>query len=138
MLLTGLKDINSEKIKQKKVDDILNLFDRDATLRKKKDLIKKFIEENVPHITESQNMQEELLNFFNVERKNEIRKLSEHENLSFDQLENLIGEYLYTQKMPRAQTIADLFPVQPKIKERSGIIERIRNSMTNIIEKFDW
>ncbi len=49
-LIAGLKDISSDKIKQRKIENILKKFDINISLRKKKDLIRKFIEENLPKI----------------------------------------------------------------------------------------
>jgi len=44
----------------------------------------------------------------------------------------------YTQKLPHGQDIADLLPVQPKILEQRGIIDRMKSAIENIVEVFEW
>lgn len=44
--------------------------------------------------------------------------MSERENISMENLNVLIGEYLYSQKLPRGQDIVDMLPEQPRILER--------------------
>src|SRR3990167_1896371 len=57
LLLAGIKNISSDVVRKKKTEEILRLFDRDVKLRKKKDLIKKFIEENLPKIGRSDDVE---------------------------------------------------------------------------------
>ena len=64
--------------------------------------------------------------------------VAETENIPLEKLENLIGEYLYTQKLPHGQDIVDLMPKPPKILERKGIVDRIKNAIENIVEMFEW
>lgn len=137
-LIAGLKNITSESIRQKKTEDILRLFDRDIKLRKKKELIRKFIEENLPKIDKQEDVEKAFGEFWNSERSEILKGIAESENIPLDKFENLIGDYLYSQKMPRGQDIVDLLPEPPKILERKGIIDRIRNAITNIVDVFEW
>jgi type I restriction enzyme R subunit len=138
LLIAGLKDIKSDVLRDKKTEEILKLFDRDITLRHKKDLIKKFIEENLPKIDGSQNVGQEFNAFWNSERSKSLRDIATSENIPVEKLESLIGEYLYSQKLPRGQDIADLLPVQPKILEREGVISRIKTAIQSIVDIFEW
>ena len=54
------------------------------------------------------------------------------------EIEKLIGEYLYTQKTPNGQEIVDMLPEVPMIKERQGIIDRIKAAIENIVDIFEW
>ncbi|MBU0569819.1 type I restriction endonuclease subunit R, partial [Patescibacteria group bacterium] len=56
-LIAGLKNISSDAVREKKTEEILKLFDRDVKLRKKKDLIRKFIEESLPKISKSDSVE---------------------------------------------------------------------------------
>ena len=67
-----------------------------------------------------------------------LKKLAEDENIPSENIEKLIGEYLYTQKLPQEQDIADMLPEQPRILERSSIIERIKTAIENIVDIFEW
>lgn len=138
LLIAGLKNISNDTIREKKTDDILKIFDRDARLRKKKDLIKKFIDENLPRIAKADDVEKSFSEFWASERSETLKKLAKEENIPTENLEKLIGEYLYTQKLPREQDIADMLPEQPRIMERRGIISRIKSAIENIVDMFEW
>lgn len=137
-LIAGLKDITSDTLRQKKTEDILKIFDRDIKLRKKKELIKKFIEENLPSIKKSDNVETTFNEFWADERSKSLRDIAQKENIAVENIEKLIGEYLYSQKLPQGQDIVDLLPKPPRILERQGIIDRIKSAIENIVDLFDW
>ena len=138
LLISGLKDIRSEAVRNKKTEDILRIFDRDAHLRKKKDLIKKFIEESLPRVGKREQVEKAFNEFWTSERASVLKKLAEDEHIPPEKIEHLIGEYLYTQKLPHEQDIADMLPVQPPILERRGILTRIKKAVESIVEIFEW
>ncbi len=137
-LIAGLKNISSDSVRQKKTEDILKLFDRDVKLRKKKELIRKFIEENLPKVNKDDNVEKAFEEFWTSERSDVLKEVAEKENIPLDKFEKIIGEYLYTQKLPHGQDIVDLLPEPPKILERQGIIDRIRSAIENIVDIFEW
>ena len=137
-LIAGLKNISSDVVRKKKTEEILRLFDRDVKLRKKKDLIKKFIEENLPKIGRSDDVEKAFSEFWASERSESLKIIAQTENIPIEKFEHLIGEYLYAQKPPNGQDIVDLLPEAPRIKERQGIIDRIKNAIENIVEMFEW
>lgn len=138
MLIAGLKNITNDSIRERKTEDILRLFDRDVQLRKKKDLIKKFIEENLPRVAKAENVEWAFDAFWKSERSKALKELAENENIPVGRIENLVGEYLYSQKFPQEQDIADLLPTVPKILERRGIIKRIKDVIEKIVDVFEW
>jgi type I restriction enzyme R subunit len=138
LLIAGLKNITNDTIREKKTEDILKIFDRDVQLRKKKELIKKFIEESLPQIAKADDVEQAFNKFWAGERADSLKKLAKDENIPEENIEKLIGEYLYSQKLPREQDIADMLPQQPKIKERSTILSRIKLAIESIVEKFEW
>lgn len=137
-LIAGLKNVKSKVIREKKTEEILRLFDRDVKLRKKKDLIKKFIEENLPKIDKSEDVEKVFSEFWESERSDNLKAIAKAENISLDKLEHLIGEYLYTQRLPHDQEIVDSLPEAPRIMERQGIVERIKGAIENIVDVFEW
>ncbi len=137
-LIAGLKNISSDVVRKKKTEDILKLFDRDVKLRKKKDLIRKFIEEHLPKIKESDDVEEAFGEFWRSEKSGELKKVADAENIPREKFEQVIGEYLYTQKLPRGQEIVNLLPETPPILERQKIIDRIKNAIENLVDIFEW
>lgn len=140
LLIAGLKNISSDDIREKRTDEILRIFDRDVQLRKKKDLIRKFIEENLPKIERSSQVEKSFSEFWESERSESLRKLAESENIPIQNIEKLIGEYLYSQKLPKEQDIVEMLPEnqQPKILERQSVVDRIKNAIQNIVDIFEW
>ena len=137
-LIAGLKNISSDVVRKKKIEEILCLFDRDVKLRKKKDLIRKFIEENLPKISKSDDVEKVFGEFWASERSDSLKDIAETEDIPLDKFEELIGEYLYTQRLPHGQDIIDLLPEQPRILERQRIIDRIKNAIENLVNIFEW
>ena len=137
-LIAGLKNISSDVVRKKKTDEILRLFDRDVQMRKKKELIKKFIEENLPKIGQSDDVEKAFSDFWASERSESLKNIASAENIPIEKFEHLIGEYLYTQKTPNGQEIVDMLPEVPMIKERQGIIDRIKAAIENIVDIFEW
>ncbi len=137
-LIAGLKNISSKVVRDKKAEEILHLFDRDAKLRKKKELIRKFIEENLPKIDKSDEVENAFSRYWEDERFNSLVEIAKSENIPIEKLEQLINEYFYTQRLPHGQDIVDLLPEPPKIMERQGIIDRIKAAIENIVDIFEW
>jgi type I restriction enzyme R subunit len=137
-LIAGLKNITSDKVREKKTEEILKIFDRDVRLRKKKDLIRKFIEENLPKVSDSDNVEKAFAVFWESERSETLKRIAKSENINEEKLNELIGEYLYTQRLPHGQDIVDLLPETPKILDRQGIVERIKTAIADIVDIFEW
>jgi type I restriction enzyme R subunit len=137
-LIAGLKNYTSDAVREKKADEILRVFDRDATLRKKKDLIKKFIEENLPRVARSEDVEAAFSEFWSSERSATLRALSETENITQEQIEELIGEYLYTDRLPNGEDIVARLPERPRLMEHKTVINRIRDAIKDIVDIFEW
>ncbi len=137
-LIAGLKNVTSDSLRRKKTEDILRLFDRDAQLRKKKDLIRKFVEENLPKVALSEDVEKAFSDFWSSARSETLKTLAETENIPVEKFEHLIGEYLYTQKLPNGQEIIDMMPSPPNFRQRQGVIERIKGAIENIVDLFEW
>lgn len=137
-LIAGLKNISSDALRLKKTEDILKLFDRDVKLRKKKELIRKFIEKNLPKINKDDDVEKKFEEFWNSEKSNVVKEIARAEDIPIEKLENIISEYLYTQKLPLGQDIVDMLPEPPRILERQRIIDRVRSAIENLVDIFEW
>ncbi len=134
-LLTSLKDATEEEQeKQKKA--IVDLISSDTRLRSKRELIEKFINENLPHIEDSDNIPEEFDSFWNEERKVALEQLSKEENLNAEQLQMVIGNYLFTEKPPMRDDVIAMIKERPSLKERASTAERITRKIIQFVETF--
>lgn len=134
-LLAKLKDADvEEQDKQKKA--ILELLAGDAQMRSKRELIERFIQENLPHIEDSDNVPDEFANYWSIERITAIENLSKEENLNSEKLQEVIGNYLFTEKAPLRDEIIGMLNEKPSLKERKTIAERVTEKIIGFVETF--
>jgi type I restriction enzyme R subunit len=134
-LLAGLKKKKPEEQK-KESKKILDIMSADTQLRSKKELIERFIHENLPHIEDADNIPDEFDTFVTKERLLAIDKLSKEENLNSGKLEKVIGEYLFTEKQPLRDDIIGMMNQRPALKERRTTAERITSKIISFVETF--
>lgn len=134
-LLAKLKDsTKEEQEKQKKA--ILDAIAGENHLRSKRELIEKFIRENLPNIEDSNDIADEFYSFWNDERKQALEALTKEEDLDFEKIQKLIGNYLFTEKEPLRDSLVEAMNYRPALKERRSIAERISSKIRKYIETF--
>lgn len=134
-LLANLKDYKpSDREKQKKA--ITDLLSGDIKLRSKKELIEKFITENVLKPEDSENIEENFESFWDEEKHKAIALICEEEGVEADKLQEVIGNYIYTERTPVRDDIVAILKEKPKIRERKTIAERIINKIKDFVETF--
>lgn len=136
-LLSKVVDSNSLENKEKLKKNILDIVSSEVTLISKKELIKKFIEENIPNIKDSWDISFEFERFFEHERKISFEKFCKEEDIDIEKFQKLLNSYLYTWKEPLRQDIVDTMKKAPKLLERTNIIKRITEKMLHFIHKFE-
>ncbi len=134
-LLAKLKDATEEEHeKQKKA--IIEMMSGDARMRSKRELIEKFIQENLPYIEDVDNIPEEFEKYWSRERLLALEELSKEENLDSEKLQNIIGDYLFTEKKPLRDDIIVIMNKKPSLKERKKVAERITDKILRFVETF--
>jgi len=136
-LLAKLKDADAdaeEQDKQKKA--ILELLAGDPQMRSKRELIERFIQENLPQIEDSDNVPDEFANYWSKERIAAIDNLSKEENLHSEKLQEVIGNYLFTEKKPLRDEIIGMLNEKPSLKERKTVAERVTEKIVEFVETF--
>ncbi len=134
-LLAKLNNSSDEE-KEKHRKSILEIIAGDTKLRSKRELIEKFIRENLPHIEDSEDIPDEFYKYMNDERLLAIKDLSNEENLDSNKLEKLIGDYLFTEKTPLRDDVIDALNKRPALKERGTTAERIISKIKEYVETF--
>ncbi|NER09987.1 type I restriction enzyme, R subunit [Muriicola jejuensis] len=134
-LLAGLKDQKpKEREKQRKI--ISDILDSETQLRSKKELIEKFIEENLPLITDSEQVYEEFERFWTREKEKSILQLSQEENLDSEKVQAVISNYLFTQKEPLRDELIAAMNERPGLRERASAAKKIMAKIREFIETF--
>ncbi|CAA7392138.1 type I restriction endonuclease subunit R [Chryseobacterium fistulae] len=136
-LLINLKSKHSAKDKESIEKDIFNLLNTDVSLRSKRALIEKFIQENLLHIEDTDTISEEFEKFWNIEQEKALKELIESENLTKEKTERLIENYLFTEREPIRQEILDLRNEgRPSVLKSKEIGDRILNKIISFVDTF--
>ncbi|SDF11272.1 type I restriction enzyme, R subunit [Pricia antarctica] len=115
---------------------ISDMLSSEAQLRSKKELIERFIEENLPLIRDSDLVADEFDSFWTNEKKKAIKNLSQEENLDNKRLIDTISNYLFTQKEPLRDEVIAVMKERPSLRERATSSERVLAKIKGFIETF--
>ena len=135
-LLASLKDVKKEEQEAKK-KEVVDLLTGEANLRSKRELIEKFIEDNLPSIDDSETIPQEFEKFWSKEQQKAFEVFVKEENLSSDKTQKLIEDYLYAEREPLRDELLDLIEGdKPNVLKRKSIGDRILNKVVNFVETF--
>lgn len=135
LLLKELNPKSESYVKDKEF--ILKLLDGSEELRSKRELIEKFLEENLPLIPEDQDIETEFDFYLMREKEKAIEKFTLEENLNKDRLKETINEYDFSKKLDR-DMIKSTFMDKLKIGERRVKIEIVANTIKDLVNRFTW
>jgi type I restriction enzyme R subunit len=133
-LLANLKATTVEE-KERKQKELLDLVAGETKLRSKRELIEKFIIENLPLI-QSENIEEDYNSFMDAEKQKAFNKFVEDEKLNADKLKKLTEDYIFTQRTPTKQEVVDVLENQPSIMQRSSVGDIILSKFMNFVNTF--
>lgn len=126
-----------EEDRAKKKKTILDLLGSEAKLRSKRELIERFINENMPKIKNPDHIPEEFNTYWGEEKKKALEAISAEEGMNVDRLTKIIDDYMFTGKAPLRDTIIEALDVKPKILERKTIIERITDKILSFVRTYE-
>jgi len=138
-ILKLLAKLNQEKTpsnakQQKKA--IIDLLGGEIELRSKRELIEKFIEENLPHIQDVDKIQDEFEQYWQDQKILALGKLCEDEHLDKGQFKALMEGYIYSGREPLRDDVFKCLDNRPSILKAREIGERIIDKMKEFIEVF--
>jgi type I restriction enzyme R subunit len=135
-LLAKLKEAkSSEAQKQRKA--IMDLIGGDITLRSKRELIEKFIQENLPQIDNSDNIQDEFEKYWQEQKLLALNALCEEEQLDKEQFKALIEAYIFSGQDPLRDEVFKCLGNRPSILQARAIGERIIQRMKEYVEVYE-
>jgi type I restriction enzyme R subunit len=136
-LLIKAKSNQTTQEKERLQKEIFNLLNTEVSLRSKRDLIEKFIQENLPHIKDADAIPEEFEKFWSEEQLIALKELIDEENLSEEKTEKLIENYLFAERQPLRNEILDLRKEgRPSVLKSKEIGDRILNRIIGFVETF--
>ena len=129
-------DIDSPSFEKDK-EFILDTMERSHDLRSKIDLIEQFIERTIPQIEDKDKIEYHFENYIDKEKKKAVNNLVEEEKLDHDITKAIIAEYEFSGKI-RNDTIKESFNEKLGLKERRSKLQRIKDLIVELVEKFSW
>lgn len=134
-LLVGVKHSDAkEAAKQKKA--IIDMITGEISLRSKRELIEKFIEENLPDIKDVDNIPDEFEKFWTEQKVLALGELCEEESLDKKQFQALIDAYIYSEQEPLRDEVFKCLDNRPSVLQARAIGERIIIKMKEFVEVF--
>lgn len=135
-LLARLKNAKtSDAAKQKKA--IMDLIGGDIELRSKRELIEKFIEENLPYILDADSLQDEFEKYWQEQKVVALGKICDDEHLDKEQFKSLIEAYIYSGQDPIREDVLKCLGNRPSVLKAREIGERIVAKMKEYIDVFE-
>ena len=135
-LLIKLK-AQAQKDTTKAEQEIFNLLSTETTLRSKRELIEKFIQENLPIIVDTDEVAPAFDKYWNEEQQKAFSKLVTEESLSPDKTEKLIEDYLFAERQPLRDEVLELIDGEkPSLLQRKKLGDRILKRIMDFVETF--
>jgi type I restriction enzyme R subunit len=134
-LLAQLKDAKpKDQAKQKK--QIIDLIAGESELRSKRVLIEKFIQNNLPKISDANNVEDEFKTYWQKETIQALQELSKTESLKQDKVEDIINDFLFTGRMATEDEVIQALEKQPSVLQRESISTRITERIKDFVNTF--
>lgn len=115
---------------------IIDLLGGDIQLRSKRELIQKFIDENMPHIKDGDSIEDEFEKYWQDQKVLALGKLCEEEHLDKAQFKSLIDAYIYSGREPIKDEVFQCLDNRPSILQARVIGDRIIAKMKEFVEIF--
>lgn len=137
-ILTLLKelDIGSPSFEKDK-EFILKTMEGSHELRSKIELIENFIDRNLPQIQDKGKIEGNFETYIDEEKNKAVKELILEEKLDKDITRAIIAEYEFSGKM-RNDIIKESFTERLGLKEKRSKLQRIRDLIMNLVDKFTW
>ncbi len=134
-LLAKLKQAEPKDFaQQQKV--IMNMLDGEINLRSKRELIEKFINENLPKIEDADMIPDEFEKYWQEQKIVALDKLCHEEHLDKQQFQNLIDAYIFSEQEPLRDEVLKCLENRPSILQAKNIGERIIEKMKQFVSVF--
>jgi len=134
-LLAELNDASPSQ-KSKKQQQIVELLAGQAELRSKRELIEKFIEENLPKIKDSKEIADHFDVYWDKEKREAFEVLCKEEGIVPTKLDEIIKEYLFSGKKPMTDDIVNTMHKMPSVLQWTDIGQRVLGRVVDFVDTF--
>tara|TARA_B100001113_G_C21096808_1_gene616905 strand:- start:583 stop:1818 length:1236 start_codon:yes stop_codon:yes gene_type:complete len=130
--------INSnEKLVKKKKKQISDLINSEITLRSKRELIEKFIDQRLEGLKDEDELIEAFDSFWADEKRKAFDKICADEKLDKNKLQAIVEEFIYSGMAPSIRkNIMDAMLEKQTILQRASTVDRVVGKIETFIETF--
>lgn len=129
--------VGASESKQKEIRQTIDgLMRSDSELRSKRELIERFLQNNLLNIEESGDVEREFYEFLDAERRAEFEKLCRENGIDKAKAERVVARYLSGGHKPRDHELNDLLIEQPRLLELDSIVGRLRDGLRKFLSTF--
>ena len=119
------------------IEKVRKLLDSEVQLRSKKELIERFVAEQLESIPEDAQLRESFDEYWEREKEQAIQNMSLEEDLDPTAVQTLIDEFVFTQnQLVLERKVIDTKNSPPKLLERDSTIKRLIDRIIAFVETF--
>ena len=140
-IVSLIKNLNSKESSfAKDVEFILRTLESVPSLRNKRELLEKFIEENKAILTfdSKEDVESNLAEFLKKEKEKAIQDMINEEELKPEVVGEIIDKCEFTERTADYSDIKDSFIKKPSILKLKPRIETIQHKIEDILDKFNF
>ncbi|MGJ8562473.1 MAG: type I restriction endonuclease subunit R [Alphaproteobacteria bacterium] len=127
----------SDDDKADAMKNILKMLEGEVQLRSKRELIEKFINEQMPKISTSAQVKESFDVFWREEQIAALDELCEEEGLFEHNVQKIISDLNFTGQEPLRAAVVSSMQRKPRILERGSVIDRITEKIMKLVRTFE-
>ena len=122
------------RVRKKQISDMLSMI---FTMRSKKELIEQFIEDNLLHIENSEDVADAFDSYWSEQQLKAFTKLCDEENLDAKKIEAIIEEYLFANQVPAMRDkVMKAMLKKESLLVRKKTIPRVIDKIMDFINTF--
>lgn len=121
----------------KRLTDIMDMLASEVQLRSKRDLIEKFIQQNMSLIQPGEDVGEAFNAYWDQEKEATLTAICDEEGLDREKFDRLVDHFNFSGQSPLRDDIVAALNVQPKILDRRKVVNRILERLIGFIRTFE-
>ena len=113
------------------------MLESEVQLRSKRELIEKFIHEQMPLISSGEAVKDSFDTFWREEQVAALDELCEQEDLFDHEVQKVISDLNFTGRKPLREAIVGTMKQKPKLLQRATIIDRVTDKILKFVKTFE-
>lgn len=135
-LIAKLKGADNDKDYQYQYKSLMDLLGGTPELRSKKDLIEKFIGQNLEKSATSEAVLEDFESYWETEKSTAANAICEEENLVSDSFKALVDRMIYSNQALLREDVFSTMQTQPKLLQRDGVFQKLHDRYQGFVNTF--